>query len=283
MGMFSWCCKGCGHELVTSEYVRLNGCKGTYDGYGGCSGGFDWSNSGGESPFCWHEACYQKAPAEARLDESGSRHAGNQGFGNAALAFLKGFDESKVIIFKSVIDVSHYDRETKEIKRWEFYVVKTDSGYELQDYNAWRSSYDSYQDTFWDSLPVDWMKKTSEEEQNRVFAERSEFVQNAIGMKSPKICAAVFDSFAEAKRTVESLLESLPNPEYGFSLCIFGTQGVLEGLYFQRDRTPRRRGIVLPCGEKRITETGEFRDNILYSHGIEAQPQEHWSQLIESV
>ena len=263
MGMFSWCCKGCGHELVTSEYVRMNGCKGTYDGYGGCSGGFDWSNSGGESPVCWHEACYQKAPAEARLNESGSRHAGNQGFGAAALAFLKGFDENKEILFKPVIDVCHYNREKEETKRWEFYVVKTDSGYELQDDNA-----------FWDSLPTAPVAPPTG---------IGSWSSRWRGMNSPKVCSAVFSSFSEAKQTVESLLDSLPNPEYGFSLCIFGVQGVLEGLYFQRDRTPRRCGIMLPCGEKRITETGEFRDNILYSHGIEAQPQEHWSQLIENV
>ena len=255
--MFSWCCKGCGHELVTSEYVRMNGCKGTYDGYGGCSGGFDWSNSGGESPFCWHEACYQKAPAEARLDESGSRHAGNQGFGNAALAFLKGFDENKEILFKPVIDVLHYHREKEETQRWEFYVVKTDSGYELQDDNA-----------FWDSLPTERMDSLPTERMN-----------------SPKVCSAVFSSFAEAKQTVESLLDSLPNPEYGFSLCIFGVQGVLEGLYFQRDRTPRSKKVKTGAGDfdYEITRTGEFRDNILYSHGINAMPQEHWSQLIESV
>ena len=242
MGMFSWCCKGCGHELVTSEYVRLNGCKGTYDGYGGCSGGFDWSKSGGGSPVCWHEACYHKAPAEARLDESGSRHAGNQGFGNAALAFLKGFDENKEILFKPVIDVRHYNREKEETKRWEFYVVKTDSGYELQD----------------------------------VF-EFAPLLSLEIFIKG----CAVFSSFAEAKQTVESLLDSLPNPEYGFSLCVFGTQGVLEGLYFQRDRTPRLKKVKTGAGDfdYEITETGEFRDNILYSHGINAVPQEHWSQL----
>ena len=154
-----------------------------------------------------------------------------------------------------MIDVLHYHREKEETQRWEFYVVKTDSGYELQDDNA-----------FWDSLPTERMDSLPTERMN-----------------SPKVCSAVFSSFSEAKQTVESLLDSLPNPEYGFSLCIFGVQGVLEGLYFQRDRTPRRCGIMLPCGEKRITETGEFRDNILYSHGIEAQPQEHWSQLIENV
>jgi len=281
MGMFSWCCKGCGHELVTSEYVRMNGCKGTYDGYGGCSGGFDWSNSGGGSPVCWHEACYQKAPAEARLDESGSRHAGNQGFGNAALAFLKGFDENKEILFKPVIDVLHYHREKEETQRWEFYVVKTASGYELQDYNAWRSSYDNYQDVAWEYAETE----DDEYEQDRVFAERSDFIKNTIGKNNPKDCSTVFSSFAEAKQTVESLLDSLPNPEYGFSLCVFGTQGVLEGLYFQRDRTPRLKKVKTGAGDfdYEITETGEYRDNILYSHGINAVPQEHWSQLVESV
>jgi hypothetical protein len=35
MGMFSWCCKGCGYELIHGETVRLNGQKQVYDGYGG--------------------------------------------------------------------------------------------------------------------------------------------------------------------------------------------------------------------------------------------------------
>jgi hypothetical protein len=31
MSMFSWCCKGRGHELKADELVRMNGCKGAYE------------------------------------------------------------------------------------------------------------------------------------------------------------------------------------------------------------------------------------------------------------
>ena len=283
MGMFSWCCKGCGHELIMNEYVRMNGCKGTYDGYGGCSGGFDYNGCGSDLA-CWHEACYQKATPEQRLDKTPSDHAPDQGFGHAALAYLKGFDESATICFKPVIFVSHFDKETNQIKEWQFYIVRNDNGFVLQDYKQYRSLYESYEDSFWDSVPNDWWEKTPQEEKNRVYDERRNAIQDAIGMKNPEEHAVVFDSFAEAKQIAEGLLESLPNPEYGFSLCVFGLQNLLNGLYFQRDRSPKMKKVTTGEGEwdYDIVPTGEYRDNVVYFHGSPAAPKKHWAELIEN-
>jgi hypothetical protein len=283
MGMFSWCCKGCGHELITNEYVRMNGCKGTYDGYGGCSGGFDYEDCDGE-PSCWHEVCYQKATPEQKLDESPSDHAPDQGFGYAALAFLKGFDERVETCFKPIVHVSHYDKESGESKRWKFYVVKTDEDFVLQEYNHYHSVYNDYEDNYWANVPDSWWQDTPQAEKERVYDERKRFIQDAIGMKNPEENAFIFDSFDEAKRASENLLSTLPNPEYGFSLCIFGIQGKIEGLYFQRDCLPKFKKVKNGEGQfdYDIMPTGEHRDMVMYHHNAPSEPKKHWSELIEN-
>ena len=78
MGMFSFECKGCDQELKMDEEVRLNGCKGIYDGYGR-AGSFDFD--GGAEPVAWHQKCYHEATDAEKLDETPSLHARNQGFG----------------------------------------------------------------------------------------------------------------------------------------------------------------------------------------------------------
>ena len=92
MGMFSWKCKGCGDELCCPEYVRIEGEKGAYDGYGR-AGAFDWGvfldASGYERgrkmpcPVAWHELCFQQATPKQQRCEEPSDHAPNQGFGEA--------------------------------------------------------------------------------------------------------------------------------------------------------------------------------------------------------
>lgn len=81
MGYFSYECKGCDQDLTEGEEVRLNGCKGVYDGYGG-AGGFDAGNAYHE-PVAWHEKCYYEATDAEKLDEAPSRNARNQGCGFA--------------------------------------------------------------------------------------------------------------------------------------------------------------------------------------------------------
>ena len=64
MGMFSFECKGCDQELKMDEEVRLNGCKGIYDGYGR-AGNFDYD--GGGEPVAWHQKCYHEATDAEKL------------------------------------------------------------------------------------------------------------------------------------------------------------------------------------------------------------------------
>lgn len=78
MGYFSFECKGCNQDLVEGELVRLNGCKGEYDGFGGCGTGDGCVDY---DPAAWHQLCYSKASDAEKLDETPSRNARNQGFG----------------------------------------------------------------------------------------------------------------------------------------------------------------------------------------------------------
>jgi len=59
------------------ELVRLNGCKGVYDGYGG-AGNHEWVE---DDPAAWHQKCYAEATDAEKLDETPSEYARNQGFG----------------------------------------------------------------------------------------------------------------------------------------------------------------------------------------------------------
>jgi len=95
MGMFSYLCKGCGQELIEGEMVRLNGCKGEYDGYGG-AGGFE-DDTGNVA--AWHARCYKAAPLAQREDETPSKSAPNQGFGPAHLEFLPGYEPLRSCLF----------------------------------------------------------------------------------------------------------------------------------------------------------------------------------------
>ena len=106
MGFFSWKCKGCSEELCEGEKVRLNGCKGKYDGYGS-AGGYDYGETGGENPIAWHEVCYQRATDKQKLDETPSKDAPNQGCGIPHLEFLPVFSPENQTRFS--VQVSIYD------------------------------------------------------------------------------------------------------------------------------------------------------------------------------
>ena len=84
MGMFSCKCKGCGNELVSGEVVRLNGCRGLYDGYGG-AGGFQFAS---DEPSGWHDVCWRMATDAQKLDETPSEYAPDQGFGPKRLLYM---------------------------------------------------------------------------------------------------------------------------------------------------------------------------------------------------
>jgi hypothetical protein len=278
MGMFSWCCKGCGHELKADEFVRMNGCKGTYDGYGRC-GGYE---SDGDDPVCWHEACYKQASAEEKLDETPSLDAPNQGFGYAALAFLKGYKPDADTLFTSNVYVCHRDEEGNDLSS-EYYVVKHNDEYCLQDEKLYRKLRDEYSDDeFWDSLPENWWTETSDEECRRVVSEQNKIVDAAIGMVSPSENRVDFDSFAEAKMITERLLDQLPHPERGYTVTINGKQGKLSGIYYERNRSPVYKKVFHGTGQfdYSLKTTGVFDDTVEYMHGEKTDPKKHWSEKL---
>ena len=221
MGMFSWECKGCKHELKEGEYVRLNGSIGTYDGYGR-AGGFEYSGSY-EEPSAWHVRCYNNASVEDRLSDEPSEHAPNQGFGFAALENLKGYDpnaETKFIAVIYVIYVDHYDGEAEKTTKQQWYVVNG----VLADEHHYEALYEAANgeggitEEMWKSRPSK--------------------VEDHIGMKRPSSNSEYNESFEETKRIVESLIPSLPNPDWGYELAIFGKQGKIQGLCYQYNKTP---------------------------------------------
>ena len=88
MGMFSWCCKGCGEEICQGEFARLNGRKQVYGGYG---------DGDHDEYVAWHQRCYGAATKEQKLDDNPSKRAKNQGMGAARLRFLEGYGYACVL------------------------------------------------------------------------------------------------------------------------------------------------------------------------------------------
>ena len=250
MGMFSWRCKGCGHELKADELVRMNGCKGTYDGYGGNSGGFD-SDCGEVEPACWHEACYRKATQEERDDETPSKHAGNQGFGCPALAFRKGYKEDAKTEYSVIV-------HTFGEPRRELHAVPSANGYELRDRLAYRAAYDNCEGP---ELPDNFQEMTDDERDDFLRFYREE-VEKKLGMKNPEDNHARFPSLEKARKVADALVSDIPE----YDLVILGRQGKVEGLCYERTRN--RKYLWTAEG---IEPTGEFREEVEYEHGIPAE------------
>lgn len=228
MGMFSFCCKGCGHELHEQELVRMNGCVGEYDGYG-CAGGYNYGDSRNE-PSCWHEACYKKATPDQKLDESPSRHAANQGFGPSCLEFMEGFDPKTETTFSILFDLT-IEKDGKFVDE-EAYVLEHGTSFRLESQNKYDALYaavntDEEADEWYMNLPPD----ISMEDLEKVSLERMNDIEAKIGMKNPKRNAAKFDSFEKA---VEIAL--LLRPEGDYYLSITGQQGILLGTVYVRQR-----------------------------------------------
>ena len=231
MGMFSFCCKGCDHELKRNEFVRMNGCKGEYDGYGRNNGGFDFDNCHDDQPICWHEVCYQKATNDQKLDETPSKYAPNQGFGYEALEFLKGYDPCVETTYNV-----RADRTIHEGDNWvqeTLLLVKTDNGFAFQDYALYERLYQEACDTpeeqaWYDSLPKDWYNSFTEEQQEKVFTERRIVIEAKIGMKNPEREVHTFDTYEEAVFVAKSLM-----PKGNCSLVVLGVQGKLTGAVYE--------------------------------------------------
>jgi hypothetical protein len=245
MGMSSYCCKGCGHELKEGEHVRLNGCVGTYDGYG-CAGGFDHLEGG--TPIAWHNRCYVVASIEEKLDETESKHAPNQGFGFAALENMAGYNSQAETKFQPVVYVDHYDSKAEAGTRQQYYVVPVNpSTFKLVDKYEYEALYGAANDKhpMWDETPG--------EDRNEAWYEQAQAtIEEEIGMTSPSRTAVWFDDLNEAKRVVESLLPSLSNPDWGFEWALFGKQDEAEGIVYKYNKVPGHDSVP----------TGEF-----YEHG----------------
>jgi len=268
MGMFSWCCKGCGHEIKTDEFVRMNGCVGFYDGYGRVPGsGFDGSLCS-KDPSCWHEVCYQKATVEQKLDETPSDHAANQGFGYSALEFMQGYDPRVETTFEAVIFVDHYDQETKNISKWEYYINKIDDNFVLRDVCDYRNKRDEFDSDVLDAIPEFCLHNKTGEEMYLISQQRIDFIEKSVG-PNPKKLSVAFDGLEKAKLIVGNCLEQLPHPEYGFHLIILGKQGKICGQCYERNRTPEFKKVFHQDGDDfDFVNTGKFTDDIVYAQGI---------------
>lgn len=254
MGMFSWACKGCGHDLKIGELVRMNGCKGLYDGYGGNSGGFNWEGAEGE-PVCWHERCYQRANTAQRDDETPSDNASNQGFGHPALEFLKGYKEDAETTYKVVI----HTRTGTQPSLKQFHPVWQGGELVLLDHEAYRKAWDSYDD----GADPDGMTDEELEAWRKGLHERFEA---QTGLKNPKLNSVAFASFKEAKKAADHLTKDIQE----YHLVILGRQGDLEGQCYERERHMKYRRV-----DGNIEPTGEYREEVVYEQGVPNKNQKN--------
>lgn len=236
MGMFSWCCKGCGGELKSNEFVRLNGCVGEYDGYGG-AGLFDY-NSCCEEPIAWHEFCYQKATDKQKLDTTSSKSAENQGFGYNCLKFMRNYKENEPTKFFVEIKVNDWQNEHSE----DHFICLNNNKYYLYD------------------------KQTCMDcEENEVGNKYEEYKENI-----KKI--VFFDNLEQAKQVAQDLVKNLPNPQYGYSIIITGQQEEAIGCVYHYDLIPEHDKIPIknefyPSGIQKCKYVlnGKFTDKLTYS------------------
>lgn len=222
MGMFSWKCKGCGHELIQGEDVRLDGTRQEYDGYGGTAARIE-----NYDPSAWHNRCYLK---DCVVDDARSESAPNQGFGPKKLEFLEGYDEAKPTTYSVAIFTSYY--VGGKSGRFEFYYTNNNK---LEEY---RKCYDKYTENYvipemedWDS----WLL-LGEEKQNEICNAHDIKRWEAIG-KCPQTNTKEFSSIDEAIATIDALLPGcLPEIVGGaYSLVVYGNQGSnVEGAVYER-------------------------------------------------
>jgi len=275
MGMFSWVCKGCGHELKSGEFVRMNGYVGEYDGYGN-AGGFTYENN---EPSCWHVRCYKNATNEQKLNDTPSKYAQNQGFGHTALENREFYDPKYKIMFLPVIYVDHYDGEIEKTMRQEWYIVDG----VLVDQLHYESLYEvaggegGVTESMFKDRADDWYDTANKEEQDAFFQLVEETVEKHIGMKRPRTNVKWFDDFEQAKTTVEALIPSLPNPNWGYELVIFGKQPKANGLFYKYSKTPGFNmvdipGKFYPNGKSKLNFVFDdtFEEEVAFMHNTPA-------------
>lgn len=236
--MFSWCCKGCGHELHMNELVRMDGCVGEYDGYGR-AGNFDYDSG---DPVCWHEYCYQNASDQRKLDTTPSKYAENQGFGYNILKYMRSEDCELPITMRVRIDVSWFDGEN--VQKQNHIIIKDQGEYQLFDKKLLRDCY--RQDQVDEELVIKLEKQADKE--------------------------TTFNDLDTALKVAESLMKNLPNPERGYNLAVLGTQDGEHGMIYEFNKIPKTNKVPIegkfyPNGNQtfEFVPTGEFKEKLFYS------------------
>lgn len=215
MGMYSWLCKGCQHELNMGEFVRLAGSNQIYDGYGGSSGRAEIY-----SPSTWHVRCYNNAPVEQKLDDSPGKHAPDQGMGFAKLVNMQDYDPTLPIKYSAVIYCSVFADERKE---WQFFL--TANG--LEDFLSYQQKYEKVFENLCAAEKPDSGEAFYREVQKQAEA--------LMGGPNPQRSYLEFDDMGLCMASADALLSTLPTESNGdYHLAIFGKQGKTEGVVYER-------------------------------------------------
>ena len=233
MGMFSWKCKGCGHELIQGEDVRLNGSRQIYDGYGGTA-----ADSENYEPSAWHNRCYKRASKDERLDESPSASAPDQGFGQMKLEFVEGYDETKPIKYSVVVFTGYY--VDGKSGKFEFFYTNDNK---LEDDIEYRERYDAACELHPMPEMEDWnaWRLLSEERKKKAYEDHALAIETALGGPSPRRNEKDFQSIEEAIAAIDALLPGcLPEIVDGtYDLVVFGKQDEIEGAVYERTANHR--------------------------------------------
>jgi hypothetical protein len=221
MGMFSWLCLGCHGELCEGEQVRLAGRREVYDGYGGSMA--DTSTSGA----CWHEACYQEASTETKLNDSLiSKHASNQGMGYPKLKFLPGYDPAQQISYYCRVDANwtlpeQAGEQYSRFKQGTFYF--TDDGW--KDQESWEAEFDDMRETYPSPADLNDIKAWDARYQAILTKVGSSPLSDKVIFNSEEACLTAAASYQDA------IVPKLPTCDTIYlKVVIFGSQvGTLHG------------------------------------------------------
>jgi len=218
MGMFSWICKGCDHELISDELVRLDDEEQVYDGYGG-----SWE--GHSAPSAWHSRCYNAASEEQRHSDLPSDRAPNQGFGPSKLEFMPNFVESAPTSYVAI--VSAYDG-----RRSLHYIYTCNN--KLEDRDDYNRRYREEEEKIV-VTDEDWKRRESKEEEQIWWKEYYDKIEAVVG-KNPNHIAKTFASIEEAVTAVDTILNRDLSPDClgCYHLIIEGCQKKARGSVYER-------------------------------------------------
>jgi len=224
MGMFSWLCKGCGQGLINGELCRLDGCKGEYDGYGHC-GNFDYQvGSGRDRPTAWHQACYQKATPDQKLDETPSKPAPDQGCSPAHLAFLPGYDPQAETKYTVSYETWNPNLEDEDIRDCQWFITPDGP----QDQTAFdKARRKALVGRIGGGIVFGRVSTSSVIETAEAYEDLDRRFANP-----PENNATQFATFAEAKQVAEAAIESTPE----YVIIIYGLQSKVRGMVYRHDR-----------------------------------------------